>query len=110
MREPIDRAQLLETAGDPDVAARLLRTYAESLAAELPHLEAEEGNDAALARIAHRMHGAALFIGAGAVARAAQALREAPNPQALAPALAELRRAAAEAAAWARRESGRGEP
>jgi HPt (histidine-containing phosphotransfer) domain-containing protein len=59
MSEPIDRAQLLETAGDPAVAARLLHTYAESVRAELAHLDAEAGNDAALARIAHRMHGAA---------------------------------------------------
>jgi HPt (histidine-containing phosphotransfer) domain-containing protein len=95
MSESIDRAQLLETAGDPVVAARLLHTYAESVRAELANLDAEAGNDAALARIAHRMHGAALFIGARAVARAAQALREAHNAQQVALALAELRWAAA---------------
>ena len=93
-------------AGDPARAAHLLQTYADATRAELARLEqAPAGDRDALARIAHNMRGAAQFIGAIAVALAAERLEDAPDAGAAAAALRELQRVAAEAVAWAQREN-----
>jgi HPt (histidine-containing phosphotransfer) domain-containing protein len=94
----IDRTHLFKmTLGDHTLEGEVLRLFERQTAMLLERMAGTE--PVKVKALAHTLNGSARGIGAWRVANAAQTVENATEPAALAPALTELRAAAAEALA-----------